>query len=82
MLPMSSPDVNPGAVETQQMRVIAPAGASILPLSSCLIILQFTLVERAPATADIVHCGWTPNTRPGRLCRLPPWIDGRRVIDG
>ncbi|KIP10058.1 hypothetical protein PHLGIDRAFT_125886 [Phlebiopsis gigantea 11061_1 CR5-6] len=29
MLPMSSPDVSPGATETQQMRVIAPAGANI-----------------------------------------------------
>lgn len=29
MLPMSSPDVHPGAVETQQMRVIAPAGANV-----------------------------------------------------
>ncbi|THG99155.1 hypothetical protein EW026_g3143 [Hermanssonia centrifuga] len=29
MLPMSNPDINPGAVETQQMRVIAPAGANI-----------------------------------------------------
>ena len=28
MLPMSSPDVQPGAVETQQMRVIAPVGVS------------------------------------------------------
>jgi len=29
MLPMSSPDVNPGAVETQQMRVVAPVGSAI-----------------------------------------------------
>ncbi|THH32493.1 hypothetical protein EUX98_g1677 [Antrodiella citrinella] len=29
MLPISSPDVSPGATETQQMRVIAPAGASV-----------------------------------------------------
>ena len=29
MLPMSNPVVNPGAVETQQMRVVAPAGVSI-----------------------------------------------------
>jgi len=28
MLPMSSTDVNPGVVETQQMRVIAPVGVS------------------------------------------------------
>ncbi|KAH9932656.1 Adaptor protein complex AP-1 gamma subunit [Amylocystis lapponica] len=29
MLPMSNPDIHPGAVETQQMRVMAPAGANI-----------------------------------------------------
>jgi len=29
MLPMSSPDVNPGATETQQMRVVAPVGSNI-----------------------------------------------------
>ena len=28
MLPMSSSNVNPGAAETQQMRVIAPVGVS------------------------------------------------------
>lgn len=29
MLPMSNPDVQPGAVETQQMRVVAPVGANV-----------------------------------------------------
>ncbi|KAL4078785.1 adaptin N terminal region-domain-containing protein [Scleroderma yunnanense] len=29
MLPMSSPDVLPGAIESQQMRVIAPPGANV-----------------------------------------------------
>ncbi|KAG5726262.1 hypothetical protein E4T56_gene7305, partial [Termitomyces sp. T112] len=29
MLPMSNPILNPGAVETQQMRVIAPAGSNV-----------------------------------------------------
>ncbi|KAI0720900.1 Adaptor protein complex AP-1 gamma subunit [Fomitopsis betulina] len=29
MLPMSNPDVHPGTVETQQMRVIAPVGANV-----------------------------------------------------
>jgi AP-1 complex subunit gamma-1 len=31
MLPMSNPNINPGAVETQQMRVVAPVGVSYLP---------------------------------------------------
>ncbi|GBE86556.1 gamma-adaptin [Sparassis latifolia] len=29
MLPMSNPDVQPGTVETQQMRVVAPVGANV-----------------------------------------------------
>ncbi|KAJ3745639.1 adaptin N terminal region-domain-containing protein [Lentinula detonsa] len=29
MLPMSNPDINPGSVETQQMRVIAPVGSAV-----------------------------------------------------
>ncbi|KAJ7224397.1 adaptin N terminal region-domain-containing protein, partial [Mycena pura] len=29
MLPMSTPDINPGAVETQRMRVIAPIGSAV-----------------------------------------------------
>ncbi|KAG6333060.1 hypothetical protein ID866_6029 [Astraeus odoratus] len=29
MLPMSSPDIHPGATETQQMRVVAPPGANV-----------------------------------------------------
>ncbi|GLB41882.1 putative adaptor protein complex AP-1 gamma subunit [Lyophyllum shimeji] len=29
MLPMSNPNINPGAVETQQMRVIAPVGSNV-----------------------------------------------------
>ncbi|KDR80519.1 hypothetical protein GALMADRAFT_61272 [Galerina marginata CBS 339.88] len=29
MLPMSNPNINPGAVETQQMRVVAPAGSNV-----------------------------------------------------
>ncbi|KAF8074900.1 adaptin N terminal region-domain-containing protein [Lyophyllum atratum] len=29
MMPMSNPNINPGAVETQQMRVVAPAGSNV-----------------------------------------------------
>ncbi|KAF9485489.1 Adaptor protein complex AP-1 gamma subunit [Pholiota conissans] len=29
MLPMSNPNINPGAVETQQMRVVAPVGTNV-----------------------------------------------------
>ena len=39
MLPMSNPVVNPGTVETQQMRVVAPAGVSILILHLALIYI-------------------------------------------
>lgn len=31
MLPMSNPNVSPGATETQQMRVVAPVGVSPSP---------------------------------------------------
>lgn len=34
MLPMSNTDVRPGAIETQQMRVIAPPG-----VSPCLLLI-------------------------------------------
>ncbi|KAG6895859.1 clathrin associated protein complex large subunit [Termitomyces sp. T32_za158] len=33
MLPMSNPIINPGAIETQQMRVVAPVGV-------CIVLLQ------------------------------------------
>ncbi|KAJ7180533.1 adaptin N terminal region-domain-containing protein [Mycena filopes] len=29
MLPMSNPDINPGSVETQRMRVVAPVGSAV-----------------------------------------------------
>lgn len=36
MLPMSNPTISPGAVETQQMRVIAPVGVGLqLPPDIC-----------------------------------------------
>lgn len=38
MLPMSNPDVHPGAVETQQMRVIAPVGVRILLAYSPILL--------------------------------------------
>lgn len=40
MLPMSNSDVGPGAVETQQMRVIAPVGVSLY--FSCALSLDQT----------------------------------------
>jgi hypothetical protein len=33
MQPMSRPDVNPGATETQQMRITAPVGVSMSPVT-------------------------------------------------
>ena len=74
MLPMSSPDVNPGATETQQMRVIAPVGVSphsLLPE----LPAKFCTGEHTIAATDIVRPGRSANTRTGRLCRLPPGAD-------
>lgn len=36
MLPMSSPDINPGATETQQMRVVAPVGVRCSLIELCV----------------------------------------------
>ena len=36
MLPMSNPNVEPGATENQQMRVVAPVGVRPLNISSSL----------------------------------------------
>jgi len=43
MLPMSNPDVSPGATETQQMRVIAPPGSNL----RLRLRVAFTLAGRA-----------------------------------
>ncbi|KDQ61446.1 hypothetical protein JAAARDRAFT_30884 [Jaapia argillacea MUCL 33604] len=43
MLPMSKPDVNPGAVETQQMRVVAPVGSGV----RLRLRISFSLAGRA-----------------------------------
>ncbi|KAF9244665.1 adaptin N terminal region-domain-containing protein [Melanogaster broomeanus] len=43
MLPMSNPDVQPGATETQQMRVIAPPGSNV----RLRIRVSYTLAGRA-----------------------------------
>jgi len=43
MLPMSNPDVHPGAIETQQMRVIAPPGSNV----RLRLRISFTVSGRA-----------------------------------
>lgn len=88
MLPMSSPDVNPGAVETQQMRVIAPAGVSepLLRPFECQIHTVHLLGQCASAATDILQPRRTADPGPGRLRRLPAGPDGcfmtRAYIDG
>jgi len=54
MLPMSSPDVNPGATETQQMRVIAPVGSNIR------LRLRISFLVAGRAVQDQVDFGGFP----------------------
>lgn len=42
MAPISSPDVHPGQVETQEMRVLAPAGVSDHPVRLHALSLTFS----------------------------------------
>jgi len=54
MLPMSNADIAPGAVESQQMRIIAPPGVRTLS-GAILIFSDDTFAERGQVkTADIV----------------------------
>lgn len=88
MLPMSNPDVSPGSVETQQMRVIAPVGVSfqlrllISKLYSAqfntlhLFVICFCIGKRKTKITNNVLAGGKSHSRPGRFRRVPTWIDG------
>ncbi len=57
MQPMSHPDVDPGATETQQMRVTAPVGVSLLhptTISMCVLI-QSSFFWTRRVTSDYVY---------------------------
>jgi len=54
MLPMSSPHVNPGAIETQQMRVVAPVGSNIR------LRLRISFLVAGRAVQDQVDFGGFP----------------------
>ncbi|KIM72352.1 hypothetical protein PILCRDRAFT_742311 [Piloderma croceum F 1598] len=80
MLPMSSPDVNPGAVETQQMRVVAPVG-----LSSCTVALReidtYHLSEQySSSLTDIVLSSWPGSRGPSRLRRISTRFDSWLIV--
>lgn len=82
MQPMSRPDVNPGATETQQMRITAPTGVSIEPLYRVQRRFSFQLTDsflfggaphtgQHPAThTNIVFDGWAAHPRSSRLFRI------------
>jgi hypothetical protein len=82
MQPMSRPDVNPGATETQQMRITAPTGVSIEPLYPVQRRFSFQLTDfflfggaphtgQHPAThTNIVFDGWAAHPRSSRLFRI------------
>lgn len=46
-MPMSNPNINPGAVETQQMRVVAPVGVRI-PLAHSMEVFVLTFFDFTP----------------------------------
>jgi AP-1 complex subunit gamma-1 len=54
---MSNPNINPGAVETQQMRVVAPVGVRIPPKIKTLgsIGPDFLLVFLSPCMQSAVR---------------------------
>lgn len=87
MQPMSRPDVNPGATETQQMRITAPAGVSTASLPPTTLSSQLTLflggfwggphTGQHPAThTNIVFDGWAAHPRSSRLFRISPRSHG------
>lgn len=56
MLPMSNSDIHPGATETQQMRVIAPAGVRLSALSfSFAVTDSWTPGKRTATAANSIH---------------------------
>ena len=72
MLPMSQPNVNPGATETQQMRIMTPVGVSLhhedyRPVSD----RPFSTEYRQIADTDIVFSWRAGDTGSSRLRRLP-----------
>jgi len=61
MMPMSSPTVNPGATETQQMRVMAPVGAQV----RLRLRISFTIGGQA-VQDQVDFSGFPPNLTSGQ----------------
>lgn len=71
MLPMSSPSINPGASETQQMRVMSPVGVRSL-LFSCVYSRRSPIVGSRSATiANITHGERKYDSRSSRFLGFP-----------
>jgi len=93
MQPMSRPDVNPRATETQQMRITAPVGVSISFATSCAPFFfsrQLTFffffgwggphTGQHPVThTNIVFDGWAARPRSSRLFRISSRSHGMNV---
>ncbi|KIJ55329.1 hypothetical protein M422DRAFT_151443 [Sphaerobolus stellatus SS14] len=60
MMPMSSPNINPGATETQQMRVLAPVGAQV----RLRLRISFTS-NGQPIQDQVDFAGFPPNLTSG-----------------
>ena len=74
---MSNSDVQPGATETQQMRVIAPPGVSPCPKvpADKLMCASIGTVECAATIARGIHACWSSNTGSGRFLGIPSRTD-------
>lgn len=69
MLPMSSPNINPGAGETQQMRIMAPVGVRsfLIHIGPQKLMGFFIVVSDSATAADFVHCERKCDPGPSRL---------------
>lgn len=72
MQAMSSTTVNPGSTETQQMRVLAPAGVSLRPQ-------KFTVQADKSSRRSGYECGFRI-LQEGRMCRINRISLGSRLI--
>lgn len=86
MLPMSSADVQPGAVETQSMKILAPPGVRYMIRVSSYqtgranhsVLTESSKVE----DSSELYGGRRGCPGPSGLCWVPGEYDQRRVVEG
>lgn len=77
MLPMSSQIVAPGSIETQQIRVIAPAGVSrrSSSITQCSILIVSLTEPDTTSDSCFLFAGRADNTRSSRLFWVSRGVD-------